>query len=420
MRYFKATLVIGSASLLAALLLDATGWIQTAETATGSLFAKWTPGLRATPPLAAYALAAVVTFAVAWMTVDIVRFGSKVAVGAATWVLVLTGSWVLSLYGVYISPFQALIGGALALVAGLFYSRSQGGARKSVLMRLIGLRLSVRQFHALVDSDEPASFPGAHQDATVVVAEIANYDALLDAMAPEDAVAITNRFVKLASDYLVECGGYLDQCSGGSVRVIFGVPLAAPDHVATACKAVNGVLSRVDELNKECDATWQQRIQIRVGVDSGPVLAGAFGGSRMGGLSVVGPVVDFAERLCTACEYYGVRVLIGPDTYRAANDLFESRPIEMLCKANGRRIELYEILAPKDGLTPEGERSRKHFWNGVIHFREKKWQAAIDEFSLARIPGIPDPALDFYILRSERSRRGEAGEASIPHFSSVA
>ena len=73
-----------------------------------------------------------------------------------------------------------------------------------------------------------------------------------------------------------------------------------------------------------------------------------------------------------------------------------------------RRIELYELLAPKHGLSPERERSRDHFWRGVIYFREKQWDKAIEEFTKSRITGIPDTALDLYIQRVERSRRGEA------------
>ncbi|MFY8216547.1 MAG: hypothetical protein ACOVMP_08095, partial [Chthoniobacterales bacterium] len=197
MRYIKATLVIGSASLLAALLLDATGWIKTAESALGGLFSKWSPGLTGTPPLVAYAVAALVAYGIAWIAVDITRFGAKFWVGVSAWFLVLSGSWVLSLYGVYISPFQALVAGGLSLIIGLFYSRSQGGVRKSVLIRLIGQRLPARHFRTLVDSDEPVSFPGNHRDATVVVCEIANYDALLNSMVPEDAVAMTNRFLDM-------------------------------------------------------------------------------------------------------------------------------------------------------------------------------------------------------------------------------
>ena len=125
-------------------------------------------------------------------------------------------------------------------------------------------------------------------------------------------------------------------------------------------------------------------------------------------MSVAGPAVEFARRLCAACATYGSRILIGPETFEAASESLEVRPIEVI-KSVGerRRIEIYEILGPKHGLSPERERSRNYFWTGVLHYRERQWDKAMGEFSQARITGIPDPVLDYYVRRVERTRRGE-------------
>lgn len=411
MRYLIATLGIGIASLLAALLLDATGWIRTAEIATAQMFGAWTPGLKATPILTVYVIALVAAVWIAWSTVNIVRGPAKIAVGVISLILIFTGSAALSLYGVYISPYQALVAGVVAFAAGMLYSRTNAGSRRKMLGQVIGQRLSARQFEALVDSDLPLELPGKHQEATVVVCQLANHEALIESMAPMDAADITNSYLRIASDYLVESGGYLDRCSGESLRVFFGVPMEMRDHALVASKAVIGLMERIEQLNRECDAKWNHRLHVRIGVDSGPVLAGAFGGARMGGFGIAGPVGEFADRLCSACATYGSRVLMGPDTYRASMEAVESRPIELIRKADGRRIELYEILAAKGGLSPELLRSRDHFWNGVINFRERKWEASLEEFSRARIRGISDHVLDYYVLRSERARRGEVAES---------
>ena len=66
------------------------------------------------------------------------------------------------------------------------------------------------------------------------------------------------------------------------------------------------------------------------------------------------------------------------------------------------------MLAPVNGLSPERSRSRDHFWKGVIYYRERKWDLAMEEFAKARIPGLPDQGLDSFVLRTERARRGEA------------
>ena len=233
----------------------------------------------------------------------------------------------------------------------------------------------------------------------------------MEVLRPSDYVALMNLYLRTASDFLVDVGGYLDECSGESIRVVFGAPLpvdGAPNHASKAAVASIDLVSRLEELNRECDRRWQKRLDFRVGVNSGSMIAAAFGGARIGRYSVSGPVVEFARHLSAACAQYGCRILSGPLTYEMASESVEGRPIDLLQRSGSRRrVELYEFLAPKHSLSPERERSRDQFWKGVILFRERKWEEAIKVFSSARIPGIPDKVLDHYLERVERARRGE-------------
>jgi adenylate cyclase len=410
MRYFKATLLIGFVSIIAVLILDASGWLHTLEVWSGQLLARFAPNgaLTPVPRGALYGVAAVLAFLAAWTTVDITRPAGKTAVALSAMFLLLTSMGVFSLYGTFYSPYQAVLAVFLSYVIGFGYSRSRGGARKRVLQRLFGSRISQKQFARLVDSHLPLHFPGQEQGASVVVCEVHNHVELLESLNAEDYVAMTNLYLKTASDYLVEAGGYLDECGGESLRVVFGAPLPREDHAVTACRAALELTARIETLNKECDARWHQRLDFRVGINSGPMIAAAYGGSRLGSFSVAGTTVEFARRLCAACANYGCRILVGPETFAEAGEFVEGRPIELLRRADGRRIELYEVLAPAGGLSPERTRSRDHFWKGVIYFREKQWDRALDEFAKARVTGLPDPGLDAFVLRTERARRGEA------------
>ncbi len=409
MRYFKATLLIGTISILAILVLDASGWIRTLETLTAQLLSRFSPSGTLVPTSHGLALiAAVLTgFAFAWTTVDISRPAAKSAVAFSGMFLLLSSAIVASLYGVFFSPYQAVLTAFLSYVIGMFYGRSDSGARKRVLQRLFGQRLSKAQFARLVDSSHPLNFPGAEQSATVLVCEVHNHVELLESLNPADYVAMTNLYLKTASDYLVEVGGYLDECGGESLRVVFGAPLTRADHAAAACRAALELAARIETLNKECDARWHQRLDFRVGINSGPMIAAAYGGARLGSFSVAGPAVEFARRLCAAGANYGCRILVGPETYAEAAEFVEGRPIELLRRADGRRIELYEVLAPVNSLSPERARSREHFWKGVIYYRDRRWDLAMEEFTKARITGIPDPGLDAYVMRTERARRGD-------------
>ena len=357
------------------------------------------------PPLSLF-FAVLLAFGVAWTSVDISRPFLKIVPAFGICVLVLTWSLVSALYGKYLSPLAPMLAAMCSQGFGLVWGRTQAGARKQTLERLFGQRLAREDFRSLVASAVPVHFPGEVINGTVLVVSVHNHSELMELLTPENYTAITNLYLKPASDYLVDSGGYLDECNGECIRVVFGAPIPDEKHAIRACRAAVDLASRLDELNKECDARWQRRLDVRMGLDSGDLIAAAFGGGRLGSFSVAGSAVDFARRLCASSPVYGTRILIGPDTYEPAAESLEVRPVEILkVSASRRRVEIYEILAPKHGLSPERERSRDHFWTGVLHYRDRQWEKAVEEFTKARISGIPDPALDFYLRRIEQMRR---------------
>lgn len=362
-------------------------------------------------------------FGIAWTTLDITRGPLRFLIAAASAVLLVTWTLTVSLYGKFHSPALPVLAVCLSYGFGTLWSRTQSGSRRLVLERLFGQRLPQSALAEIFESPAGPAFPGRKIQATVLVISVHNHSELMELLPPEDYTAITNFYLKAASDYLVESGGYLDECNGECIRVVFGAPLADERHATRACRAAIDLAARIDDLNKECDAKWQRRLDVRMGLDSGEIVAGVFGGGRLGSYSVAGPAVDFARRLCAASSSYGARILIGPDAYGPSAESLEVRPIEILkVNARRRRVEIYEILAPKHGLSPERERSRDHFWTGVLHYREKNWDKAVAEFTKARIEGIPDPALDFYLRRIEQHRRPSADSHrdSMPAFHQVA
>ncbi|MEO6846950.1 MAG: adenylate/guanylate cyclase domain-containing protein [Chthoniobacterales bacterium] len=409
MRYLKASLIIALISGVIVAALFAWGGSALPDRRLMEFY-HFARGTKPLVPLGGqYLLIFIFAFLIAWTTVDIVHPLNKTIIALWSVAMLLSGSWVLYLYGYFFTPFQYCAAVLLSFVIGLFYGRSDSGVRKKVLQRLFGSRLSAKQFNRLINSDIPISFTGNLQEATVFVCGIQNHDELMTSMSVEDYVAMTNLYLRTATDYLVEIGGFLDECNGESIRVVFGAPLPDENHAVLACRAALELGQRLDNVNKECDTRWQKRIDYRIGINSGYVIAAAYGGTRLGSFSVAGEAVEFARRLCAATSHYGARILTASETYNLASKTFEARPIELFKRSSdSRRIEIYEILAPKNGLSAERAQSRDNFWRGIIYFREKNWDKAVEEFNKARIPGLPDPALDYYVQRVERWRSGQA------------
>jgi class 3 adenylate cyclase len=407
-RYLKVTLFIGLFVSLAVLALYESGLLTRLDVALAAFLGRERPPLPRSDRWLQYALACALSFGTAWTTIDISRNSLKFIVAAGAFAEVIAATWILDFYGIFFSPFAGLIATALSFCVGIAYAQSEGGMRKRVVRALFGDRVSRRTFAALVNSDLPLNLHGERCEATVVVCEIFNHEELSDALPVADYVAMNNAFLRNAADFLVERGGYLDECDGESLRVVFGTPLPDSRHAITAAIAALALAERLDAVNRECHQVWSQMFDFRVGVNSGEMVVAAYGSRRLGNFSVAGEPVEFARRLCAANTIYGSRILIGAATFAQAESAIEVRPMELIQRTPDERSreEIYELLALRNALGDEELERRDLFWKGLVYYREQRWDEALTLFHSARTANGSDGPVEFYIRRVEQLRAG--------------
>ena len=404
-RYIKVTIVLGLAICLLVIGLYETGLFHQLDIGLASFLGKrFTPiSSRAVQ----YPLFILLAFGVVWASIDIPRLALKCIIAAGALLQTLTAVWVLNLYGIFFSPFASVTAVALAFLGAFLYSRGEAGSRKRVLAQVVGDRVSKKTFLALLDAAQPLNLEGERRKVTVVVCEIFNHDILETALSAPDYVALTNSFRSNVSDFLVERGGFLDECDGESVRLVFGAPLHDEKHAATACAAALALAERLDDVNRECLTIWKQTFDFRIGINSGEMVVAAYGSRRLGTLSVAGEPVEFARRLCRANLIYGSRLLIGSATFGLAEAAVDVRPMELIHRfTDGAPEEIYELLAVKNVLSAEELERRDLFWKAVVYFREAHWDEAVTLFCGARGHHGGDGPIDFYLRRIDQVRGG--------------
>jgi adenylate cyclase len=331
----------------------------------------------------------------------------KIVVAAGALLQVLATPLVLNFYHIFFSPFPGALSVVLSFGAAFAYSQSNAGKRKRTLRSVFGLRLSKKSFTALVDANTPLNFQGELREASIVVCEIFNHDVLAEVLPVADYVAMTNQFLETGAEFLVEKEGYLDECGGESLRVIFGAAMEDKEHAAKACGSALALAQRLEKLNEECEAKWKQHFDFRIGINSGEVVMAAYGSKRLGSFSVAGESVEFARRLCSANLIYGSTILVGPDTYAFAAGSIEVRPIELIRgKTANTREEIYELMAMKDVLSAEDLQKRDLFWKGIVYYREQQWDEALEYFQASLTLTASDAPVEFYIRRIGHLRTG--------------
>ena len=406
MRYLKASLLIAAAAAVIALGFYEAGSFNRMDAWLAVFLGQGVPEPDA-HSIAQYAAVLLISLGIAWTTVDLNLAAIKTLVAGAALAEIVALTIVLNLYGVYFSPLPALSALLVAYGGGIIYARTPAGLRKRCLEEMFGDRISRVTFNKLLDSNEPLRFAGEMRTASVVVCEIFNHDELMERLSTEHFVAATNLLLRRGADFLVEKGGYLDECAGETLRVIFGAPYTDEYHAERASEAALELANQLDAVNRECIEKYNQALDFRIGVNSGEMVCAAYGSSRLGAFTVAGEPVDFAHRLCAANTVYGSRILTGSTTLELSAAAVEVRPMELVRTRDERsREEVYELLGLRNSLPDDALARRDLFWKGIIYYREQLWDDALEHFRAAiPIEGIDAP-LDFYIRRTEQLRDG--------------
>jgi adenylate cyclase len=405
-RYAKASLLLAAVAAGLALILLGTGAFYKLDGWLGVFLGQGVPAADGRS-VSQYAAVLLLAGGIAWTTIDLNRPTMKILIAFAALLEVVGMTVVLNLYDIYFSPCAPVTALLVAFVGGMLYARTSAGQRKRILDEVFGDRISRGSFNQLLDSNQQLRFAGEVRTASVVVCEIFNHDELMEQLATEHFVAATNLLLRRGADFLVEKGGYLDDCAGETLRVIFGAPLDDENHAERACEAALELATELDAVNVECMQRWNQALDFRIGVNSGEMVCAAYGSKRLGTFSVAGEPVDFARRLAAANTIYGSRILIGSHTMELSPQAVEVRPMELVRTRDERsREEVYELLGLHNTLPDDALARRDLFWKGIIYYREQLWEEALQHFRAALPADGIDAPLEFYIRRTEQLKEG--------------
>jgi len=88
----------------------------------------------------------------------------------------------------------------------------------------------------------------------------------------------------------------VDKFTGDGIMAVFGAPVSLEDHALRACLAALGVQEEAKRLAVDVRERHGVELQLRVGLDSGEVIAGEIGSGPFG-YTAVGEQVGMAQRM---------------------------------------------------------------------------------------------------------------------------
>jgi adenylate cyclase len=144
-----------------------------------------------------------------------------------------------------------------------------------------------------------------YKQATVLFADVVHSMDIAAAVGAERLREIMTQLVDRASVVVKRYGGTVDKFTGDGVMALFGAPVALEDHAFRACLAALGIQEEAKRLAVEVDTRDAVRLQLRVGLNSGEVIAGEIGSGALG-YTAVGTHVGMAQRMESVAAPGGV------------------------------------------------------------------------------------------------------------------
>lgn len=198
-----------------------------------------------------------------------------------------------------------------------FNAMGDGLYRKTQVESLLSRFLAKDIADQVLDGLDTVKVDGERVQATVLFVDIVGFTGMSERLSPEQVAELLNEYFS----YFTVCSsryfGTIDKFIGDCAMVIFGAPKKNPQHPfnAVSCAVLMQKLNRT--INAKRHTENSPAVQLRIGINTGQMLAGVLGTAAKMEYTVVGDSVNLASRLCHEAE---------PGEIIVSHDVFDNLP----------------------------------------------------------------------------------------------
>ncbi len=267
-------------------------------------------------------------------------------------------------YGAYISriwlpvitPAMAWLMSAATVTA---YTSNREKKQRALLMNLFSRHVSPEVADAIWQQRDRFLNNGRPRSqkltVTVLFSDLRGFTPVAEQMDAEALIDWLNTYMEAMVQIIMDHGGVIDDYAGDGIKANFGVPFPRQTEDEIRQDAIHAVScalameNELERLNREWRRSKLPGVGIRVGIFTGPAVAGALGSHRRLKYTTVGDTVNTAARLENYRKEIAkerlCRIFIGESTLRHLDGRFRVDTIGEAClKGKDQTINVYQVL----------------------------------------------------------------------------
>jgi class 3 adenylate cyclase/tetratricopeptide (TPR) repeat protein len=188
---------------------------------------------------------------------------------------------------------------------------------------------------------------GERKQVTVLFADVKGSMDMSRAVDAEQWWTLMQEVFALMSDGAKRFGGSVGRFTGDGIMAVFGVPHAIEDHARRACQAAMWMRSELDCYREQLRTASELSLEMRIGLNSGEVVAGTIGGELDPEYATIGYAAGLAQRMESLAEPGGI--YLTEATAKLVDGFFrltEQDPAEV--KGGGGPLRIFELAGDEE------------------------------------------------------------------------
>jgi adenylate cyclase len=148
---------------------------------------------------------------------------------------------------------------------------------------------------------------------SILFSDISGFTSWSSTKEPEEIHSTLNEFYDIMAQIIFKYEGTIDKYMGDGMMAFFGDPIEYDDHALRAVSTAVEMQKKASEIREVWKAQGKLQLQMRIGINTGQVVAGNMGSEKRVDYTVIGSSVNLAHRLEENAPLEGI--LISQATY---------------------------------------------------------------------------------------------------------
>ncbi len=213
------------------------------------------------------------------------------------------------------------------------------------------------QCGAALATADPVLTTDVRKTVTVLFCDLVGSTAMAASVDAESMREMLLRYFDEVQRVIERHGGTVEKFIGDAVMAVFGVPRLHEDDAMRAVLSAYEMNQVMDDLNEELERRWGVRVEQRIGVNTGEVVATEAGGADR---LVTGDTVNVAARLEQNAPPGAI--LLGDSTYQLVRHAVSAGALKLSVKGKATPLHAWRL----HGVTPHPPRSHRHLDSPVV------------------------------------------------------